>query len=109
MAITLNLKHSFTTRAVYSTEELAAVRELMQESLVLLYKKADSKENKIAALARVGIEVTERALRMGDEDMLIFLMREAFKSGFRDFIKPELKDLNVTKLGPIQTQVVKRG
>jgi len=109
MAVTLKLQHTFTTRVVYSSDEVADLRELMKESLVVMYKQADSQDRKVASLARAGIEVTERCMQMGDEDMLTFLTREAFKCGFREFIKPELKDLNVTKLGPIQTQVVKRG
>lgn len=109
MAVTLKLNHNFTTRIVYSSEDVAGIRDLMQASLTKLYKMADSDDRKVASLARAGIEITERCLRMGDEDMLIFLTREAFKTGFREFILPELKELNVTKLGPIKTVVVKRG
>jgi len=109
MSITLQMQHTFNTRIVYSTEEIAAVRELMQETMGALYQVADSENRKQASLARAGIEFSERALRMGDEDLIIFLAREAFKTGFRDCIREELKALNVTKLSPVQSLVVGRG
>ncbi|PMX14141.1 MULTISPECIES: hypothetical protein [unclassified Pseudomonas] len=107
MAITLNLKHTFTTRVVYSTEQLAELREGLSEALSEgreYVKRIKDPKKKAESLA--GIKLTELALSMDDEGMVLFLTREAFKSGVRNVVLPEAKELNVTRMGPLQTEVV---
>lgn len=107
MAITLKLKHTFSTRVVYQTAEVEEVRKALEASVgVLRLRITKLKEPKDKALCQVGIDMATKALAMEDEAMVLFLTREAFKCGFKDTVKGELKDLNVTKMGPIHTQVV---
>lgn len=107
MAITLKLQHTFNTRVVYQSAEIGEIRKELEEAVVHggrgIVALKDPKEK---AQVQAGIDLAAKALAMEDEAMILFLTREAFKSGFRDFIRSELKDLNVTKLGPIHTQVV---
>lgn len=107
MAITLKLQHTFNTRVVYQSAEIQQIRKELEKAVAQGGRAIVNAENsKEKALVRAGIDLAAKANAMGDEAMILFLTREAFKSGFRDFIRYELKDLNVTKLGPIHTQVV---
>jgi hypothetical protein len=107
MAITLQLQHTFNTRVVYQSAEIGEIRKALEEAVVEGNRGIVAlKDPKEKALVQAGIDLAAKANAMEDEDMILFLTREAFKSGFRDFIRSELKDLNVTKLGPIHTQVV---
>ncbi|MFJ4131861.1 MULTISPECIES: hypothetical protein [Pseudomonas] len=107
MAITLKLQHTFNTRVVYQSAEIEEIRKELAKAVAQgsqgIVTLKDPKEK---ALVQAGIDLAAKAGGMEDEAMILFLTREAFKSGFRDFIRSELKDLNVTKLGPIHTQVV---
>lgn len=107
MAITLKLQHTFNTRVVYQSAEIEEIRHELAVGVAQARRGIVAlKDPKEKAQVQAGIDLTDKALAMEDEAMLLFLTREAFKSGFRDFIRSELKDLNVTKLGPIHTQVV---
>lgn len=107
MAITLKLQHTFNTRVVYQSAEIQEIRKELEKAVAQGGRAIVNAENpKEKALVQAGIDLAAKANAMEDEAMILFLTREAFKSGFRDFIRSELKDLNVTKLGPIHTQVV---
>lgn len=107
MAITLKLQHTFNTRVVYQSAEVEGLRKELADAITQGRQGIGAlKEPKRKAEVQAGIDLATKALAMEDEAMVLFLTREAFKSGFRDFIRSELKELNVTKLGPVHTQVV---
>jgi len=107
MAITLNLQHTFTTRVVYSTEQVAELRAEL-ESNVKTGKEyiTHIKDPKKKATAKAGLKLLDMALSMDDEGLVLFLTREAFKNGLREDLIRETKELNVTRLGPVQTTML---
>ncbi|QVW21430.1 hypothetical protein KJF94_16075 [Pseudomonas hormoni] len=106
MAVTLNLQHTFTTRAVLSTQDIQDVREGFQEARGRLELMTASKDNKKAAQARAGIKRVDDALSLPDEEMCILLLREAFKNGIKEELGSSLKGLFVTRMSPVKTNVV---
>lgn len=106
MAITLNLQHTFTTRVVYSTEELQEIRkdliQTAEKGRALLLSLKDKRKADCLA----GIRMCEQATSKDDEGMMLFLTKQAMKDGFAKTVREELKDLNVTRMGPVKTEVV---
>lgn len=107
MSVTLNLSHTFTTRVVYSTEQVAEVREELARNIKegREYVERITVAKKKAA-AKAGLKLLEMALSMDDDGLILFLTREAFKNGIKETLQNEVKDLNVTRTGPLQTTLV---
>ena len=61
MAVTLNLQHTFSTRVVFRTEEIASLRANLER-----YNKHRQ-------------EFAKQLLAMSDEDMVFTLFSDAFK------------------------------
>ncbi|MDD1013860.1 hypothetical protein [Pseudomonas rubra] len=106
MAITLNLQHTFTTRVVYSTEELQEIRKGLTEAAVEGRALLLSLKGKRKADCLVGIRLSEKAVSLDDEAMMLFLTKQAMKDWIAGELRRELKDLNVTRMSPLKTEVV---
>jgi len=106
MAITLNLQHTFNTRVVYSTEELQEIRKGLTGAAVEGRALLLSLTGKERADCLAGIRLTEKATSLEDEAMMVFLTKQAMKDGIAEELRRELKDLNVTRMSPIKTEVV---
>lgn len=88
MAITLKLQHTFSTRVVFRTEEIVALRTSLER-----YSKHRQ-------------EFAKQLLAMPDEDLVFSLFKDAYKD-VREFVLKETKPAGVTRMSPIQTQKVK--
>jgi len=106
MAITLNLQHTFTTRVVYSTEELEEIRTGLMGAAEVGRDSLQSLKGKQKAYCIAGIRLTEKATSLDDVGMMVFLTKQAMKDGIAEDLRRELKDLNVTRMSPIKTAVV---
>lgn len=106
MAITLNLKHTFTTRVVYSTEEVQEIRNALSAAAIELRAVILELKGKDKADALVAIRLCERATAGDDEAMVTLLTKESCKKRFAKNFRKKLEDLNVTRMSPLQTEVV---
>lgn len=94
MAITLNLKHTFTTRVVWSSEEIATTRKTLTEALKM-------------GLIKQGLEdYTRETLALEDEAFVLTFVKGCFRQNFREDLSDLLKLLDVTRISPLQTEVV---
>ncbi|MDF2397071.1 hypothetical protein GWQ44_16110 [Pseudomonas sp. 3MA1] len=108
MAVTLNFQHTFSTRVVYSSAEIKEMRLLLALAIEAAHLQENSNDPKKAAHARAGIAFMTRVVEMSDEDLVSALIRESFKQGVAEELRKDLKDLNVTRMGPIQTVKVSK-
>lgn len=107
MSVSLNLSHTFTTKVVYSSEQVKEVREGILAELAMAAKADLSKlEPKKRAQIKAGILLLTMVSTYSDEDMILFLTKEAMKDGLEETLRVETKELNVTRLSPLQTTVV---
>ncbi len=106
MAITLNLKHTFTTRVVYSTEEVQEIRNTLSAAAIELRAVILELTGKEKADALVAIQTCERATAGDDEFMIVSLTKTAFRKLFTSSIRKRLEHLNVTRMSPLKTEVV---
>lgn len=107
MAVTLNLQHTFTTRVVYHTEELVEIRKVLEEVRAALRNKLlKIKDHREKALACKRIAFMSRCLELDDEGMVLVFTRESLKQGLRQELESGLKELNVTRMSPVQTTKV---
>ncbi|WP_426101462.1 hypothetical protein [Pseudomonas sp. PSPC3-3] len=108
MAITLNLKHTFTTRVVYSTELITESRALIASQYGEAQKKLEQQgiTNRARLNAVNVIRLAEVALSKSDEDMILFTTAESFKKGLQSELSSSLAELQVVRMSPVQTQVV---
>lgn len=108
MAVTLNFQHTFSTRVVYSSAEVEEMRGVLALGIAAARLQESSKDPKKAALARAGVAFMTRVVEMDDEGLVSAITRESFKKGVADELRETLKDLNVTRMGPIQTVKVSK-
>lgn len=108
MAVTLNFQHTFSTRVVYSSAEIKEMRGVLALGIAAARLQENSNDPKKAAHARAGVAFMTRVVEMSDEDLVGALIRESFKQGVAEELRKDLKDLNVTRMGPIQTVKVSK-
>lgn len=109
MSITLNLHHTFDTRVVYSSEEIAAVRETLAESIEIGRKtNLEKLTQKRRGEVKAGLKMFEQITTMNDEDMILFITKQAFKQGVKQEVESALKELNVTSMSPVKTVLLPR-
>lgn len=109
MSITVNLNHSFETRVVYSSEEIEAVREALRESIEIGRKtNLEKLSPKRRGEVKAGLKLREQITTMNDEDMIVFITKQAFKQGIKQEVESALKELNVTRMSPVKTVVLPR-
>lgn len=109
MSVTLNLKHTFETRVVWSDELIQSVRLDLEQALLSLRKAQLDPTmygSKQLANLRKGALLAEKAMSLSDEDLATFLIRESFKKGLQEEIKSALSELQITRMSPVQTSVV---
>ncbi|WP_323115379.1 hypothetical protein [Pseudomonas guariconensis] len=112
MAITLNLEHTFTTRAVFKTEEITKVRQGLEKALADARKAAESEDFEFLSKPQRmkvigGIKYLDHLTNLTDEEMLLSLFRSGIRDYFRKDVAKELKtDANVTDVSPLRTRVV---
>ncbi|TKK39949.1 hypothetical protein PflCFBP13517_18295 [Pseudomonas fluorescens] len=94
MAITLNLQHTFTTRVVYPSSDLAEIREGLRIGLAT----SDVVPGKEA--------LVQKAIEANDEELAILITKAGLRENIRDELASLFKDLNITRMSPVQTQVV---
>ncbi|WP_236238524.1 hypothetical protein [Pseudomonas rhodesiae] len=94
MAITLNLQHTFTTRVVYSSNDLSEIRVSLRSGLAA-NDVVPGKE----ALVKKALEAT-------DEEMALLLTKAGIRENMRSELASLFGDLNITRMSPVQTQVV---
>ncbi|KPA96912.1 hypothetical protein [Pseudomonas asplenii] len=103
MAVTLNLQHTFSTRVVYSSKEIKEMRDVVAAAIAVARVQENTKDVKEAATVRALGNYMSGIAELSDEAFVGAVIRESFKCGVADELRETLKDLNVTRMGPIQT------
>lgn len=108
MSVTLNLTHTFSTRVVYSSKEVAEIREELASQLAMAEKADLSKLSpKKRAEIKAGLKVMTLASTYSDDDLILFCTKEAIKNGVAEDLRKELEQINVTRLSPVKTELVR--